>query len=232
MFCPSHSIGFVWWLNKNGGGICDCYLQFPIPVAARSKAWVCGLSLAGIAGSNPSEAWMSVSCDYCVLSRNRPCVGLITGPETPTECGWSDCNREASIKGRSCPSRRCCAKKKRKYFWLCLLPDLIKLKMSGHKQISPHGRLHAECDPHKQHWYLQPTLHFALWQEVLRISVCYSAICCISLSRFSTESQFVNPYPTAFPYGNGMVLHFYQQQESSTTKTVHKVINKGLKAYV
>jgi len=40
------------------------------------------------------------------------------------------------------------------------------------------------------------------------------------------------PYPTAFPYGNGMVLHFYQQQESSTTTTVHKVINKGLKAYV
>ena len=40
------------------------------------------------------------------------------------------------------------------------------------------------------------------------------------------------PYPTAFPYGNGMVLHFYQQQESSTTKTVHKVISKGLKAYV
>ena len=41
-----------------------------------------------------------------------------------------------------------------------------------------------------------------------------------------------DPYPTAFPYGNGTVLHFYQQQESSTTKTVHKVINKGLKAYV
>ena len=41
-----------------------------------------------------------------------------------------------------------------------------------------------------------------------------------------------NPYPTAFPYGNGMVLHFYQQQESSTTKTVHKVTNKGLKTYV
>jgi len=42
----------------------------------------------------------------------------------------------------------------------------------------------------------------------------------------------INPYPTAFPYGNGMVLHFYQQQESSTTKTGHKVINKGLKTYV
>ena len=43
---------------------------------------------------------------------------------------------------------------------------------------------------------------------------------------------FINPYPTAFPYGNGMGLHFYQQQESSMTKTVHKVINKGLKTYV
>ena len=42
----------------------------------------------------------------------------------------------------------------------------------------------------------------------------------------------INPYPTAFPYGNDMVLHFYQQQESSTTKTVHKVINKGLNTYV
>jgi len=42
----------------------------------------------------------------------------------------------------------------------------------------------------------------------------------------------INPYPTAFPYGNGKVLHFYQQQESSTTKTVHKVNNKGLKTYV
>ena len=43
---------------------------------------------------------------------------------------------------------------------------------------------------------------------------------------------FFNPYPTAFPYGNGMVLHFYQQQESSMTKTVHKVINRRLKTYV
>ena len=56
-------------------------------------------------------------------------------------------------------------------------------------------------------------------------------------SKFKADQPFClltahNPYPTAFPYGNGMVLHFYQQQESSTTKTVNKVINKGLKAYV
>ena len=48
----------------------------------------------------------------------------------------------------------------------------------------------------------------------------------------TAAESVINPYPTAFPYGNGMVLHFYQQQESSTTKTVHRVINKGLKAYV
>ena len=48
----------------------------------------------------------------------------------------------------------------------------------------------------------------------------------------ASNFHIFNPYPTAFPYGNGMVQHFYQQQESSTTKTVHKVINKGLKAYV
>ena len=50
--------------------------------------------------------------------------------------------------------------------------------------------------------------------------------------RENFECHMFNPYPTAFPYGNGMILHFYQQQESSTTKTVHKVINKGLKAYI
>ena len=57
---------------------------------------------------------------------------------------------------------------------------------------------------------------------------------CVSLSKLPEKEMKLwdNPYPTAFPYGNGMVLHFYQQQESSTTKTVHKVINKGLKTYV
>ena len=52
------------------------------------------------------------------------------------------------------------------------------------------------------------------------------------LASFACSADYFIPYPTAFPYGNGMVLHFYQQQESGTTKTVHKVINKGLKTYV
>jgi hypothetical protein len=37
-------------------------LAEPIPVAARSKAWVYGRSLAGIAGSNPAK-----DMDVCLL---------------------------------------------------------------------------------------------------------------------------------------------------------------------
>ena len=59
------------------------------------------------------------------------------------------------------------------------------------------------------------------------------ASCSVDISQVITAfiRSFI-PYPKAFPYGNGMVLHFYQQKESSTTKTVHKIINRGLKAYV
>jgi len=39
-----------------------------VPVAARSKAWFCGRSPAGISGSNPAGATLCVSCEYCVLS--------------------------------------------------------------------------------------------------------------------------------------------------------------------
>jgi hypothetical protein len=55
-------------------------LRRPIPVAARSKVWVCGRSLAGIASSNPARD-MSVSCECCVLSCSGLCVGPITRPE-------------------------------------------------------------------------------------------------------------------------------------------------------
>jgi hypothetical protein len=50
-------------------------------VAARSKAQVCGCLLAEIVGSNPNGAWMSVSCECCVLSGRSLCDELITRPE-------------------------------------------------------------------------------------------------------------------------------------------------------
>jgi len=41
-----------------------------IPVAARSKVWVCVHQLAGIADSNPAEGhgWMSVVCCWVEVS--------------------------------------------------------------------------------------------------------------------------------------------------------------------
>ena len=51
-------------------------------MAARSKAWVCGRSLAEIVGSNPTgEAWMFVCCECYVLSGRVLCDELITRPE-------------------------------------------------------------------------------------------------------------------------------------------------------
>ena len=80
-------------------------------MAARSRAWVCGRSLAGMMVSKPAGAWMSVSCVCvcvcvcmyvcvcfvlcvgvyvcvyvcmyvcCVLSSRGVCDGLITRPE-------------------------------------------------------------------------------------------------------------------------------------------------------
>jgi len=59
-------------------------IKQPIPVAARYKASVCGSSLDGIAGSNPSVG-MAVYCECCVLS--EVCATsriLVQG--CPTEC--------------------------------------------------------------------------------------------------------------------------------------------------
>jgi len=38
---------------------------WPIPVAASSKAWVCGRSLSGLRFRIQPVAWMSVSCECC-----------------------------------------------------------------------------------------------------------------------------------------------------------------------
>ena len=53
---------------------------WPVPVAARSKALVCGRSPAEIVGLN-STGGMDVCCEWCVLSGRGLCDGLITRPE-------------------------------------------------------------------------------------------------------------------------------------------------------
>ena len=83
-------------------------------MAARSKAWVCGRSLAGIVGSNPVRGM-----DFCLL-----CVvccqvkvsetGWSLVQTSPTECGVSECDHEALIMRRPWPTGGCCAMVKKK----------------------------------------------------------------------------------------------------------------------
>ena len=55
-------------------------VRVPNPVAVRSKALICGRSLAGIAGSNLNSD-MVVCCGCCVLLDRGLCVGLIIHPQ-------------------------------------------------------------------------------------------------------------------------------------------------------
>ena len=55
-------------------------------------------------------AWVSVSCECCLLSRRGLCFGLVTRPE---KCGVSECDREASIMRKPWPTRGRCAMKEK-----------------------------------------------------------------------------------------------------------------------
>ena len=46
-----------------------------------SKVWVCGRSIAEIAGSNFDGTCMTLSCEFCGLSGRDFCDELITRPE-------------------------------------------------------------------------------------------------------------------------------------------------------
>jgi hypothetical protein len=68
----------------------------PIPVAARSKAWVFGLSLSGVVGSNPAGG-MDVSCVWVCCQLVVWASGWSLVQLNSTECGMSEHDREASI---------------------------------------------------------------------------------------------------------------------------------------
>ena len=60
-------------------------------MAARSKAWVCGRSLVGIVGSNPTG-----SVDVCLFVVSAVCCQVVVSvmcrsavQRSPTECGVS-----------------------------------------------------------------------------------------------------------------------------------------------
>jgi hypothetical protein len=67
----------------------------------KGKAWVCGRSLAGIVGPNPaSGTLLSVVCYQVEVSASS--WSLIQ--RSPTDCGVSECHREASTMRRPWPT--------------------------------------------------------------------------------------------------------------------------------
>jgi hypothetical protein len=72
----------------------------PILVAVRSKEWVFGRSLTRIVGLNPTGAWMSVSCECCVMSGRVLCDELVPRPEESCRlwCVSNVCDYETSTK--------------------------------------------------------------------------------------------------------------------------------------
>jgi len=87
----------------------------PVQVAVRSKACVCSHSPAEIVGSNPTEEWMFVCREYCVLSGRGLCDELITRPEESYRL-WCVvvCDLETSRMRRSWPVLGCSATHKKK----------------------------------------------------------------------------------------------------------------------
>jgi len=65
-------------------------------MTARSKAWIFGISIGGIAGSNPTRMHGYLSWVLCVVS--GLCDGPITGPEESYRvCGVFQLDGKASI---------------------------------------------------------------------------------------------------------------------------------------
>jgi hypothetical protein len=82
----------------------------PIPVAARSKAWVCGRSLAAGHGC---LSLVSVVCCQVEVSA----TGWSLVQRSPTECGVSECDRKLSTMRRPWPTRAVKPLGKKKSVW-------------------------------------------------------------------------------------------------------------------
>ena len=108
----------------------------PIPAAVCSKAWVCGLSLPGVAGSSlAGSGWPSlVSVVCCQVEVSASGWSLVQ--KSPTKYGVSECDRGASTTRRSRPTRDCCAMGKRKTTYIikyiaCFNYNVIKTLFTG-----------------------------------------------------------------------------------------------------
>jgi hypothetical protein len=97
--------------NNSNVELWNCRSQWPRGLR-RGSAAACLLVLRV---RIPPRAWMSVSCECCVLSGRGLSVGLVTRPEQSYRvCGVSKkCDREVPIMRTPWSTRGCCATKKK-----------------------------------------------------------------------------------------------------------------------
>ena len=77
----------------------------PWPRGLRFKAWVCGRSLVGIAGLNPAGSMAVCLVNAVCWQVEVSSSGWSPVQRSPTECGVSQCDREASIMRRRRPTK-------------------------------------------------------------------------------------------------------------------------------
>jgi len=108
---------------------CFTILWPPVPVAARSKEYVCGRSPAEIVGSNPTGGMeVCVFWVLCVLSGRGLCGELIPRSEESYRLWYVVvCDLETTWTRRPWPTGGCCDKKK--YFDHSYVKLLLKLKV-------------------------------------------------------------------------------------------------------
>jgi hypothetical protein len=76
----------------------------------RASAAAC---LLGLRFRIPPGAWMSFSCECCLLSSRGLASSLSLVQRGRTDCGVFKCDRETSTMRRPWPSRGCCAMEKK-----------------------------------------------------------------------------------------------------------------------
>jgi len=122
----------------------------PTPVAALTKAWVCGCSLFGNTCSKPAEAMdvclLWVLC--CQVEVSASDWSLVQ--RSPTEYGVSECDNEVWII-RRWPSRGCCTIKNNilKYIMISVPPGLRGTSTSNvqanQEELKLNGAHHFWC---------------------------------------------------------------------------------------
>jgi len=86
-------------------------MQFKIFYYVRPRLfrqrWSAAACLLGLWVGIPPRAWTSFSCRCCMLSGRGLFVGWSLVQRGPTDCGMSECDREASIMRRPWPTGGC-----------------------------------------------------------------------------------------------------------------------------